>query len=383
MIHEQILSDNPRKIDSLTGARFFAIIIIVFSHFEFLEKYGEFGKFYSSYLHNPTMGVDFFFMLSGFGMMYSSLFKDPNGNNPIGGVKGIINFGKKHIRKIYKFYVFSLLLGIPYYCLTCGDSIVIGILKSAVYFTFDLTLLQSATGIMAFSHSLNGVCWFLSSLFCIYLFSPLILKFLQKHIKSIKSALTGILVSIVISFILLVIFKWIEERTIFDIISYVSPFRRVFYVIPGMLLAQILFFRNKNGRELKIFMYGSFEYLTLCSSMVWFFLRNTISEQIGSSIVFLDMIIVCCNLYALAIGKGVFSGLLSSKTMVYLGNISMYIFLFHYNIRVYIDYFMHSLGYESIAVGIIEVFIILFLSFLLSFLIDYFSKKRSFARKCE
>ena len=113
------------------------------------------------------------------------------------------------------------------------------------------------------------------------------------------------------------------------------------------------------------------------------FLRNTISEQIGSSIVFLDMIIVCCNLYALAIGKGVFSGLLSSKTMVYLGNISMYIFLFHYNIRVYIDYFIHSLGYESIAVGIIEVFIILFLSFLLSFLIDYFSKKRSFARKCE
>ena len=245
MIHEQILSDNPRKIDSLTGARFFAIIIIVFSHFEFFEKYGEFGKFYSSYLHNPTMGVDFFFMLSGFGMMYSSLFKDPNGNNPIGGVKGIINFGKKHIRKIYKFYVFSLLLGIPYYCLTCGDSIVIGILKSAVYFTFDLTLLQSATGIMAFSHSLNGVCWFLSSLFCIYLFSPLILKFLKKHIKSIKSALTGILVSIVISFILLVIFKWIEERTIFDIISYVSPFRRVFYVIPGMLLAQILFLEIK------------------------------------------------------------------------------------------------------------------------------------------
>lgn len=39
---------------------------------EFL-KYCNFGHAYELYWHNPTIAVDYFFMLSGFGMMYSFL----------------------------------------------------------------------------------------------------------------------------------------------------------------------------------------------------------------------------------------------------------------------------------------------------------------------
>lgn len=107
------------------------------------------------------------------------------------------------------------------------------------------------------------------------------------------------------------------------------------------------------------------------------FFRNTISSKIGPYVVFLDMILVCCYLYALAIGNGIFSYFFSNKIVVYLGSISMYIFLFHYVIRMYVDYIVRSIGIESLAIGLFEVFIILFSSFILSSLIFYFKNKRT------
>lgn len=61
-----------KKIASFTGLRFIMIMVIVISHFEFLAELPNFRDFYSTYLHNATFAVDFFFLLSGFGMMYWS-----------------------------------------------------------------------------------------------------------------------------------------------------------------------------------------------------------------------------------------------------------------------------------------------------------------------
>lgn len=59
------------RIDALTGVRFWMIMIIVLSHLTCLRGEYPYSAFYNQYLHNATLGVDFFFMLSGFGMMYS------------------------------------------------------------------------------------------------------------------------------------------------------------------------------------------------------------------------------------------------------------------------------------------------------------------------
>lgn len=50
-----------------------------------------------------------------------------------------------------------------------------------VLFLLNLTLLQSLIPSTAFSHGINGVCWFLSSLFCILCLSPILLKLIQKN----------------------------------------------------------------------------------------------------------------------------------------------------------------------------------------------------------
>lgn len=369
-----MISDN-RRIESLTGARFVAIMIIVFSHFEFLKGYGYLGEIYWNFFHNATLRVVFFFALSGFGMMLSSMRKDPAGTGNIGGLKGLINFWKRHVQKIYPAYIIFLFLGIPYMFLEnleIGKTILNSLVRCAKYIPLDLFLLQSATGKMSFSHSFNGVCWFLSCLFCIYLISPIIMKLLKRYVKTSKMAIKGIVLCIIISCILAFIFEWIDKYTFFDDLAYGSPYRRVFYVIPGMLLAQIYVF-YKYYRSL--FNDGLFEYVSIGSAAIWFLFRNFIITYLGLGIYVIDMVIVCCVLFALSLEKGVCSVFLSSKSMVYFGNISMYIFLSHYNIRMYLDYLVRNLKMESITVGMIEVLAILALTLFISSFIHYYRMK--------
>ncbi len=367
---EKHMEDNllAGRIDSLTGARFPAIICIVFSHFEFLEQYGVFGYIYSRYFHNATMGVDFFFMLSGFGMMLSSIKSNPSGDESIGGLNGSIRFAKRHVKKIYTPYLFFLIIGIPYVFLVNhfeqGRPLATVVSKSVMYFLCDLTLLQSATGKWNFSHSFNGVCWFLSCLFCIYLISPLIMKCLKRYIRTVRRAVAGIMISVMLSVTLSFVFSCIEAHTVFDDLSQSSPYRRVFYVIPGMILAQLFSVMKQSRRiRIRIIEKGLFEYLSAGVSIVWFFLRGTAEPALGSFVYVVDMILACCVLFALAFGKGKISGFFSRKTMVFLGDISMYIFISHYVIRNYTDLFVRLYRLNSIGIGILETVIILILSF--------------------
>lgn len=63
---------KSKRIKSLEGLRGIMIFLIVLSHMEFL-KYCNSGHAYELYWHTPTIAVDYFFMLFGFGMMFSFL----------------------------------------------------------------------------------------------------------------------------------------------------------------------------------------------------------------------------------------------------------------------------------------------------------------------
>lgn len=63
---------TSKRIQSLEGLRGIMIFLIVLNHMEF-SKYCNFGYAYAMYWRNATIAVDYFFMLSGFGMMFSFL----------------------------------------------------------------------------------------------------------------------------------------------------------------------------------------------------------------------------------------------------------------------------------------------------------------------
>lgn len=52
------MGDNKKvttnRINTLTGARFAAIMLIVINHFEFLQQYGKLGELYQRYFHSAT-----------------------------------------------------------------------------------------------------------------------------------------------------------------------------------------------------------------------------------------------------------------------------------------------------------------------------------------
>lgn len=84
------------KIKSLNGLRFIMIMFIVLTHINYLEE------FFPNYFlgRGAAFGVDYFFMLSGFGMMLSAIKKTfPENTRITPGT--CINYAVSHIRKIY------------------------------------------------------------------------------------------------------------------------------------------------------------------------------------------------------------------------------------------------------------------------------------------
>ena len=151
------------------------ILIIVISHLEFLkspDSFGAFSQIYSKYIWNSAFAVNFFFMISGFGMMLGSLRRIPNEKLRVPALKEGFQYGIAHIKKIYPLYIVTVLIGL-----------ILGVKSNwadfhaqplywtrleALRFGLSVTLLQSMTGSSYFSHAYNGVAWFLSCLFCIY-----------------------------------------------------------------------------------------------------------------------------------------------------------------------------------------------------------------------
>ena len=146
--------------------------IIILSHLEFLGESGIFGDFYTTYLHNATLAVDYFFMLSGFGIYLSS-------KRPENSIKGGLKFAVDKVKKIYPAYILSLILGMVWVCIIT-DGLIKTIAKLFIFGLTDLTLFQSITGMTKFNHSINGVCWFLSTLFICYIACPWLLRVVDK-----------------------------------------------------------------------------------------------------------------------------------------------------------------------------------------------------------
>ena len=106
--------------------------------------------------------------------------------------------GIKHIRKIYPVYILTIFFGV------CAEA-VYAIYKSNFTFNFiwheivkiivNIPVLQSATGMSFFTHAYNGVTWFLSDLFFIYLISLILIFILRKFSKSYFDDLLFLLIN--------------------------------------------------------------------------------------------------------------------------------------------------------------------------------------------
>lgn len=360
------------------------IFLIVLSHMEFL-KYCNFGHAYELYWHNPTIAVDYFFMLSGFGMMYS--FLKHGGVSAVGGADVClisIDFAKAKIRKLYLLYVVTMLAMVPMLLAQGwlhGKSLLMNLGTVAVKLAICAPLVQSAFGTTHLSHAFNGVCWFFSTLALIYLVSP----WLMKCIAGWQHVWRAVAVLPVVIVVLYVVFGMADAQvSFFDDFAYGSPYMRVWFVVYGMVLARIIFAWRTNGTVPEWM--SSAEIGVALSCIAWFFLRNTFVEMEASRALlrFVDVLLCGGLLFILSFERGHVSRLLERPGFLRLGHLAMYVYLIHYPLRLYWEPIVlkRVMGNQmSNALGAISVVVIVALTMVLAVAWDRWQTKGNGQRK--
>lgn len=369
--------DNKKVILSLNGIRFVMIMTIFTVHlFSVIEYFEDIISF-----TNATFAVDYFFILSGFGMMLSNIRKNPSNENNI-NLKESIRFGFLHVRKIYPLY-FSLTI------LIFSVRIIEDILKNStrntyimhsLYFMTNIPLLQSLTGSKRFIIAFNGSAWFLSTLFIIYFFCPVLIKAIRTVSQSIIHDILGTVLCIAFAIFTSYYFDMLATKIGFidigrstsialDCLAYSHPIYRVFYVMAGMFIAKISYsLRSKDFFP---------KHITLLETLVsllflvnYFFWKKYPCPWIHSLAEFLFS---CLLIFVFSFDSGKISDFFARKSLQHLGNISMYLFLIHMPVMQLV--LSYSVDESNIPVTFIQVILILALSFSLSFLSDRLIKK--------
>ena len=237
-----------------------------------------------------------------------------------------------------------------------------------------------------FTHAYNGVTWFLSALFCIYLISPILIFILRKFSKSYFGDLLFLLINAFFIVALAYFFGKIE--TIFhgikhipnvDNLVYGSSYRRVFYVLTGMNLATI-FTRLKND-NIKISKKIANVMEIVLSSLVlaYFFMRNSLPNTQFYYKYLIDLFLCACFILIFSFDEGCISNYLKKPMMQKLGNMAMYIFLTHYPIRIYSSWFVDKFFGWTELTSILFIIFILAMTFVLSFL--FYNNEKSLTEK--
>ena len=361
---------KPDRINSLTGLRAVAMLTIFCSHLNYLDKTAFHGIY--SLIKNGRFGVNFFLVLSGFvlALGYSNKvnvydrFQD-------------VQFVKKRIQKIYIPYLITLLLAIPLYIMTAQTAE--GVLDVKLLISrliINASMIQSAIPFAKYSASINGVSWFISTIFIIYLLTPGILRLNNKTAKH-YTLLRQVFLVFAVLFInccFYMVIRQIEYVRFADrglSIIYINPIIRLFPFLLGIIGYNIYClwgdFRIKKGSLVEI--------IGIAMFLLWWIA----ADKTGLPTVITECIDMLLSLFVILIfvfsKEGRLSTLLSKEKMLSMGNISLDFYLIHYLV---INYGMIAAEHFSLGKGsaVLSLTLMFFaLSLCGGYLIHYFAER--------
>lgn len=358
------MKTSNSRIESLTSLRFFMCVIVVIAHMEFLGG-ADSPNFFNYYLQNAAVAVDFFFVLSGFGLTLS-FNRKPSGLIENYSLGKAVGYATGRVNKLYKVYLVTMLCAIPADFLEKvfrGQSVLAATAKTGVNILIAPTLLQSASGLLAVSHALNGVAWFLSCLFILYMIYPLLerlnAKIRVKDMVGATMAITLGVASVVHRFFVSLEVNYSPFGFTLDL-SHGSPYMRVFHLFLGMLLADFVIKKGDVITGIKA---------TICEGVAILFaiiatlfgnrILNGELVEIKNLVYLISAMLV---VYTFAICRGQVSTMLETPIFVKLGNAAMYIFLIHYVVRQTLGIILYEFLEPSVLLNTIVVVLILFIT---------------------
>lgn len=352
---KKIKEIKPKKHNGIISLwKFLFCIMIVIYHGSVLAKKGDYVI-----LSRGSIGVEFFFLVSGYLMANSALNKKEN--DSIG--KETINFVLKKYKTFLPYTILAGLLAIT--ILLCIGQMR---MEKFVYSIFDMLLLNMS-GIKTFS--VNGPIWYISSmLICMLIIYPLIRKYKENFLY------------IAVPIIVLLGFGYLS----YTCNNLRDPNQWIIFTFKGNIRAFI---------ELCL---GSLMYL-LCEKFksidftTFVKVIITIIEITGFITIFLvsqfltakyDFMLVAILSISIILAfseKTLEYNFLCNKFCYWLEKLSVSIFVFHFSVRLFIrnvDFFNRFSYLPKLGIYVISSIIV---SIILMYLLDYLKKKNYFIDK--
>ncbi|ANS43779.1 acyltransferase family protein [Serratia inhibens] len=310
---------SPPKLPSLTGSRFWAALLVFLFHSSLPSDLAPFSDPTIQHIFTVIvgkagwLGVSYFFILSGFIMVWSARDND--------------TVGDFYLRRFAKIY--------PMHCLTWAIAFIIGAMSIYQYklWASNLFLLNTWVDDVRYFFVGNRPSWSL----CIEAMFYLSFPFLFRIMKAIPEKFDLLGLTVVTAASLLVqtyIYLWVEPNQMmkaFPIsqqhfwVSYIFPPSRIFEFLAGMFAARLLM----NGRALVLTKTASFALLAVAYIGAMY-----LPYQFSMSVVFI--IPVCLLIISMA-GDDLKNRntLLNTKTSVWLGEISYSFYMVHFLVLFY------------------------------------------------
>lgn len=304
-----LIVDRPGPLAQLTSLRFFAALLVLFSHFVFWGRSDSpaLNGVYGLFFRQGACGVTFFFILSGFILTHAY-------ERPL--KEGTIPISTYLYRRVARIYPLHLMVGLTFlaYLMWRAD------LPPARAVLLNLALLHSWFPDPLVHYSLNGPSWSLSDELFFYALFPWLVKLSQRLLRQIFFAGTTLIVTGSCMAALLVQ----GYSPFIDWQFYVFPVTRLFEFIAGILLCRA--WRSGVGRSWATSGTEVFLVVLVLGTMVavqWFAVPLAFRYQL----VFLPPMAALILIFAH--GRGALSRLLRNPMMQLLGEASFALYLIH------------------------------------------------------
>ena len=319
-----ICQDNKDKIETLQIVRVIAFLGIFLSHCGVIAL-GEWG-------------VSIFFVLSGFVLTYSHYYDEQEVT-----VAASVLFSKRKISKLYPLHIIMMIAAIVFsvydiYVNTSVDTI----LFHVVALIFNILLLQTLVPEPEFSFSFNGVAWYLSVSMFLYAAFPFILSKVKKIREKYVLGVVFLIYTILI-FLGLGSQCFFSTETVYDNFSYwftyICPFFRMGDFIIGCCFGR-LFLERKF--EINLFWNQVMEIVAVIATVLALYIYTNRVGILGSegyrySLLFTPISVLI--VYSFAGKKGILAKVLKLRPILYLAELSPYMFLIHQIVISYIGVF--------------------------------------------
>lgn len=190
------------------------------------------------------------------------------------------------------------------------------------------------------------------------------MAFIHRYFHAMRQIILGFVTNIGFIIAVSCLFMFVEARSPFDDFNYSSQWKRLFYVTLGMLVVML----HLHTRDMVQVRFGNMLCgIALVLSIVWFLARNTVSKESFVWVYGIDVMLCAVLLYSFVVTDNFVTRFFSLRGIVWLGGqLSMYLYMSHYLIRMYLDEIFRLHDLRSLPMMLIETVLILILSFLVS-----------------